>query len=138
LRKRLAGKSCKPYNSDQRIFVSKNTLFSYPDISIVCGKIETKDNDNFNLLNPTVIIEVLSKSTRDYDMGGKFALYRDIPSLKEYILIDSESLNVYAFGINEKKHWELEEYKMMQDILPVKNLDLSIRLTEIYEGISFG
>jgi Uma2 family endonuclease len=57
--------------------------------------------------------------------------------LKEYILVDSESLNVYAFRINEKSHWELGEYKMIEDILPVKNLDLSIPLTEIYEGVSF-
>ena len=69
-------------------------------------------------------------------MGGKFALYRDISTLKEYILVDSESLNVYSFRINEKKHWELEEYKMMEDILPIQSLELSIPLTEVYEGVS--
>lgn len=134
---KLKGKSCRPYNSDQRIYIPQNSLFTYPDISIVCGKAETKDNDDWNILNPTVIIEVLSKSTRDYDMGGKFALYRDIPSLKEYILVDSESLNVYAFRINAGGHWELQEYKKIEDILQIKILDLSIPLTEVYEGIAF-
>lgn len=133
---KLKGKSCKPFNSDQRIYIPQNSLFTYPDISVVCGKIETKDNDDWNLLNPTVIIEVLSKSTRDYDMGGKFALYRDIPTLKEYILIDSQSLNVYAFRINDGGHWELEEYKRMEDVLNVRILELSIPLAEIYEGVS--
>lgn len=134
---KLKGKSCRPYNSDQRIYIPQNSLFTYPDISIVCGKAETKDNDDWNILNPTVIIEVLSKSTRDYDMGGKFVLYRDIPSLKEYILVDSESLNVYAFRINAGGHWELQEYKKIEDILQIKILDLSIPLTEVYEGIVF-
>lgn len=136
LGQKLKGKSCKPFNSDQRIYIPQNSLFTYPDISVVCGKIETKDNDDWNLLNPTVIIEVLSKSTRDYDMGGKFALYRDIPTLKEYILIDSQSLNVYAFRINDGGHWELEEYKRMEDVLNVRILELSIPLAEIYEGVS--
>lgn len=134
---KLKGKSCRPYNSDQRIYIPQNSLFTYPDILIICGKAETKDNDDWNILNPTVIIEVLSKSTRDYDMGGKFALYRDIPSLKEYILVDSESLNVYAFRINAGGHWELQEYKKIEDILQIKILDLSIPLTEVYEGIAF-
>lgn len=133
---KLKGKSCRPYNSDQRIYIPQNSLFTYPDISIICGKAETKDNDDWNILNPTVIIEVLSKSTRDYDMGGKFALYRDIPSLKEYILVDSESLNVYAFHINESGHWELQEYKQIEDVLPIKVLDLTIPLVEIYEEVS--
>jgi Uma2 family endonuclease len=137
LKKGLKRKYCKIFGGSQRIYIPQNSLFTYPDFSIVCGKIETKDNDNWNLLNPTVIIEVLSKSTRDYDMGGKFALYRDIPSLKEYILVDSESLNVYAFRINQNGHWELQEYKQIEDALPVKSLDLSIPLAEVYEGIVF-
>lgn len=136
LGQKLKGKSCKPFNSDQRIYIPQNSLFTYPDISIVCGKVETKDNDDWNLLNPTVIIEVLSKSTKDYDMGGKFALYRDIVTLKEYILVDSESLNVYVFRINENGHWELEEYKKIEDVLSVRILELSIPLAEIYEGVS--
>jgi Uma2 family endonuclease len=133
---KLKGKSCRPYNSDQRIYIPQNSLFTHPDISIICGKAETKDNDDWNILNPTVIIEVLSKSTRDYDMGGKFALYRDIPSLKEYILVDSESLNVYAFRINENGHWELQEYKQIENVLPIEAVELFIPLAEIYDGVS--
>lgn len=134
LRKRLEGKSCKPFNSDQRIYVPENSLFTYPDISIICGDILTKDNDELNALNPTVIVEVLSSSTRNYDMGGKFDLYRDIQTLKEYILVDSEAVKAYAFRINETGHWELEEYKRVEDTLEIKVLKLSIPLTEIYEG----
>ena len=70
--KKLAGKSCEPFNSDQRIHIEKNTLFTYPDISIICGEVLTLNNDEWNALNPTVIIEVLSPSTKNYDRAEKF------------------------------------------------------------------
>ena len=114
---KLKGKRCKPYGSDQRIHIPSNTLFTYPDISIVCGEIITLNNDEYNVLNPTVIIEVLSKSTKNYDRGEKFKLYRDIPTLKEYILVDSESIHIEVFRLNENNHWELEEYNDANTLL---------------------
>jgi len=66
-------------------------------------------------------------------MGGKFDLYRDIPTLKEYILVDSEAVKVYSFRINEKNHWELEEYKNLNDTLLISAVEVSIKLTNIYE-----
>lgn len=130
----LKGKSCRPFNSDQRIHIPQNSLFTYPDISIVCGPIITLDDDNWNILNPTVIIEVLSPSTRNYDHGGKFKLYRDIPSLQEFILVDSESISIEAFRINKNGHWELEEYKEAADGIFIRSVKLSIPVAEIYEG----
>src|SRR4051812_17914678 len=117
-----------------RTHVEKNTLFTYPDISVVCGEAKTLNNDNFNLLNPTIIIEILSKSTKNYDRGDKFKLYRDIPTLKEYILIDSEAISVETFRVNEKNHWELEEYQRPEQLLQIPTLQLSIPLLEIYDG----
>lgn len=131
---KLKGKTCKPFNSDQRIYVEKNSLFTYPDISIVCGDPETRNNDELNLVNPTVIIEVLSSSTKNYDRGEKFKLYRDIPTLKEYTLVDSESISVEAFYINDTGHWELTEYKNIEDTLFIKAIQSSFELSEIYEG----
>ena len=101
---KLKGKPCRPFGSDMRIHIPANTLFTYPDISVMCGEIESRDNDDMNFLNPTVIIEVLSPSTKNYDRGEKFRLYRDIPSLKEYILVDSESISIEAFHINSSGH----------------------------------
>jgi Uma2 family endonuclease len=92
----LKGKPCKPFGSDLRIHIPENTLFTYPDISIICNEIKTSPVDLDTAILPTVIIEILSSSTRNYDHGGKFKLYRDIPSLKEFILIDSESIGVEA------------------------------------------
>jgi Uma2 family endonuclease len=134
LRKRLEGKSCRPFNSDQRIHIPENTLFTYTDISIVCGEIITRDNDDWNIINPSVIFEVLSKSTQSYDRGDKFNLYRSILTLKEYILVDSEKIKIEAFRINAGGRWELEEYKNLPETLLVKTVQLSIPLMEIYEG----
>ena len=134
IKQHLKGKPCRPFNSDQRIYIPQNTLFTYPDISIICGEIISKDNDEWNVLNPSVIIEVLSPSTKSYDRGDKFKLYRDIASLKEYILVDSESILVEAFKVNNEGRWELEEYKLSEKILLIATVQLSIPLVEIYEG----
>jgi Uma2 family endonuclease len=118
-----------------RVHIPENTLFTYPDISIFCKDITAEGNDNDNFTEPSVIIEILSPSTKNYDRGDKFKLYRDIPTLKEYILVDSESINIEAFRLNEHNHWELEEYKKMEDTLSIQTVQLSLSLSEIYEGI---
>ena len=136
LSNKLKGKKCKPYNSDQRIHIQSNTLFTYPDISIICGEIITLNNDEYNVLNPSAIIEVLSKSTKNYDRGEKFKLYREIPALQEYILADSESIHIEVFRLNKNKHWELEEYNSLEDRIHIKVIDEKILISEIYEGVN--
>jgi Uma2 family endonuclease len=135
LRKKLQGKKCKPYGSDQRIHIEANTLFTYPDISIVCGDIITLNNDNFNVLNPSVLIEVLSPTTKNHDRGDKFKLYRDIPTLKEYVLVDSESTGVEIFRLNATQHWELEEYHKDAEGFEIRAVDVFLLLSEVYEGV---
>ena len=135
---KLKGKKCKPFNSDQRIHIPSNTLFTYPDISIICGEIITLNNDDYNVLNPTVIIEVLSRSTKNYDRGEKFKLYRDIPTLKEYILVDSQSTHIEVFRLNENGHWELQEYNLLSDVIVIKAIDEIVSLSEIYDGVRIG
>jgi Uma2 family endonuclease len=132
---RLKGKKCKPFNSDQRIHIPSNSLFTYPDISIICGEVITLNNDDYNALNPSVIIEVLSKSTKNYDRGEKFKLYRDIKTLKEYILVDSESIHIEIFRLNENDHWELEEYSSLANALIIKAIGETLLLSEIYDNV---
>ena len=112
----------------------RNTLFTYPDISVFCGEPEFLNNDEWNLLNPTVIIEVLSPSTKNYDRGDKFNLYRDIPSLREYILVDSESISIEAFYINTHGQWELKEHKKIEETLQIKTIKVALKLDDIYEA----
>lgn len=114
LSQKLKGEGCQPYGSDLRIHIPANTLFTYPDISVFCSEVQTRNNDEWNALNPTALVEVLSPSTKNYDRGDKFKLYRDIPSLKEYVLIDSTSLSVEVFSVNSNGLWELREYKRIE------------------------
>lgn len=132
---KLKGKPCRPFGSDKRLQIPENSLFTYPDISIYCNNlIESKDDTNTSVL-PSVIIEILSASTKTYDRGNKFKLYRDIPSLKEYILIDSESIYIEAFYVNEKQNWELTEYKNIHQVLNFTSLGFEIPLLEIYNKV---
>jgi Uma2 family endonuclease len=131
----LKGNPCQPFGSDMRTHIPKNTLFTYPDISIYCGEINQLNEDTF--LYPSVIIEILSPSTRNYDRGEKFKLYRDIPALKEYILIDTKTIGIEVFRVNALNRWELEEYKKAGDMLSIQTVHLSIPLNEIYEKVKF-
>lgn len=132
----LKGKPCDVYPSDLRVHIPINSLFTYPDLLIVCDKEEYLDDAFDTLLNPTVIIEILSPSTKEYDRGSKFKLYRDIQSLKEYILIDSETQLVeqYAFDA-ENSQWIFKEMKTEKENLKIYSIDFSLPLFTIYEGV---
>jgi Uma2 family endonuclease len=133
---KLKGKKCQPFGSDLRVHIPKNTLFTYPDISIVCGEIETTDDKFDTITNPSVIIEILSPSTRNYDKGEKFTLYREIDSLQEYILIDSERIMVEKFIRNSDNSWQLTEYKYIDLSFSITTVDIEMQLADIYEGLS--
>ena len=133
----LKGSKCMPFGSDMRMNIPENTLFTYPDISIYCNDLIQSEFDEDTVILPTVIIEILSKSTKSYDRGQKFKLYREIPSLKEYILIDSESVLVEAFYINEKQNWELKEYKTLDENLAFVTFGFNVPLKAIYEHVKF-
>jgi Uma2 family endonuclease len=132
----LKGKKCQPFGSDLRIHIPKNTLFTYPDISIVCEEIETTDDKFDTIINPSVIIEILSPSTRNYDKGEKFTLYREISSLQEYILIDSERIMVEKFIRNSDNSWQLTEYKTIEQSFDITTVAIEMRLLDIYEGLA--
>ena len=126
------GTACKPYGRNLRIHIPENTLFTYPDISVICGDIVSTGEDNDSVLQPSVLIEILSPSNKDYDRGTKFKLYRDIPSLNEYILIDSESVNIEIFRKNENQQWLLQEYKNPDEYLQISTINFQLTLREIY------
>ncbi len=90
--------------------------------------------DADTVVQPTVIIEILSPSTRNYDQGIKFRLYREIPTLKEFITIDSESIGIEAYRINAERNWELKDYRSIDETLNIPIVGLSLPLKEIYEG----
>jgi Uma2 family endonuclease len=113
-----------------------NGLITYPDATIFCGKPELTENQ-CALLNPQVIIEVLSPSTRRYDQSDKFLLYRSILSFTDYLLIDSEKVHVQHFRKMGLHEWLLHEYFDRQDVIDFTNIQITVSLTEIYEAIAF-
>ncbi len=130
----LKGKKSQPYGSDLRIHIPENTLFTYPDISIICNDIIFSTDDEDTAVQPTVIIEILSPATRNYDRGEKFMLYRDIKTLRDYVLIDSASVHAEVFSINQNNLWELKEYKQVSDNLAINSIQFTMPLHDIYEG----
>lgn len=135
LRVTLRGKACRAMNSDMRIHTPSG-LDTYPDVSAFCGNPKLTDNDT-TLLNPVLIIEVLSASTRGYDKGGKFTLYRSISSLKDYLLIDSEVVFVEHFRKTEASEWILHEYRELSDKIPLESVEEHLAVAEIYAGVIF-
>lgn len=132
---KLKGTPCRPYGSDKRLHIPENSLYTYPDISIYCNGLKHSTKDKDSSILPTAIIEILSESTQSYDRGDKFKLYRDIPSLKEYILIDSDQIAIEAFFLNENNNWELNEYTNYSEKLILKTFKIGIPIQDIYENI---
>ncbi|MFZ2724650.1 MAG: Uma2 family endonuclease [Methylococcaceae bacterium] len=135
LKIKLRGKCCQPINSDMRI-ETPSGLCTYPDASIYCGKPQLTANQ-CSLLNPVVIIEVLSPSTRLYDQSDKFTLYRSIASFCDYLLIDSEKVAVQHFRKIENNEWVLHDYCELSESIYLNSINESLTLAEFYEGIDF-
>lgn len=127
------GKKCRVYPSDMRLHIPLNGLYTYPDVQAVCGEKQFLDDKKDTLLNPFLIVEVLSPSTADYDRGTKFMLYRSIPSLQHYILVDSRSCHVEKYSKNTDNNWVLAEINDLNAVLTFSNPDLALALTDIYE-----
>ncbi len=129
--------TCEVFPSDLKIHSKTNSLFTYPDLSIVCNKIETLEKRKDIVTNPTVLIEVLSPSTKDYDRGSKFMLYRDIESLKEYIIISSMDMLVEKYDKQKDDTWLLHTYKNENDLITITSINLQIELKSLYRKVVF-
>jgi Uma2 family endonuclease len=135
LRNALRGKPCQPMNSDMRIHTPSG-LDTYPDISVLCGEPELTDKRG-TLHNPVLIIELLSPSTRSYDRGDKFWHYRSIPTLEEYLLVDSESVHVEHHQRQSKDEWLLHEYRDLENTLQLKSIGVTLSVAVLYEDTLF-
>jgi Uma2 family endonuclease len=125
----LRGSSCEVYSSDQRVKVSSSGFYTYPDISVVGGD---SDPAGDIILNPVVICEVLSPSTESYDRGLKFQHYRNIESLKDYILVDQNKILIEQFT-RQVDNWTLRDYQRPDEELKIDSISVSISLHRIYD-----
>ncbi len=134
----LFNKDCEVFMSDMRIWIQKKELFTYPDIMVVCATPEFYPQRDDTILNPLIIIEVLSKSTRNYDRGDKFQLYCSLNSFAEYILIDQYAVYIEQFSIDGKQNkWTLARYDNIDDVLKFHKIDFQIPLSELYNKVHF-
>jgi len=131
-------KDCRTYNSDMRLHIPLNGLYTYPDFMVVCGKKEFLDEQHLDtILNPIIIIEVLSASTEKYDRGDKFRLYRNIPSLREYFMISSEKIySVEKYSRTDNHFWEFSDSSDIENgSISLDSIGYELKLKDVYEGI---
>jgi Uma2 family endonuclease len=133
----LKDSPCAVFNSDLRVQVQSTGIYTYPDATIVCGELEFDDDHRDTLLNPTVIVEVLSDSTEKYDRGKKSNHYRQITSLKELILIAQNRPHVERFTQQPNSDWLFHEQKEMTADFELKSLGISVAMSELYRGVKF-
>ena len=134
----LRGKSYSVVGSDQRLQILSGSTFTYPDLTVVCGKPEfngAKKPDT--LLNPTLLVEVLLPTTGQYDRSDKFMLYRQVPSLRQYLTLDSLSVHAELYTLDELGRWVLTETRDLAAVLDLASIGCQLPLAEAYTGVTF-
>jgi Uma2 family endonuclease len=131
------GKSYEVFVSDQRLWIPRKRIYTYPDIMIVEGKLQFQEGRKDTLINPLAIVEVLSKSTRDYDRSDKFAAYRTIPSFQEYVLIDQYSTHIEHYVKTEPRKWLFQEYDETDTQFAFASFACEISLSDLYDKVKF-
>ncbi|MEO8602907.1 MAG: Uma2 family endonuclease [bacterium] len=131
----LKGGTCRVFASEMRVKVADSGLYTYPDIVVACGAVELEDDFFDTLLNPTLIIEVLSPSTEAYDRGEKFEHYRKLATLREYVLIAQDRAHVEQFSRQADGHWLLAEWDGLAATVTLPSIGAALALGEIYADI---
>ena len=136
LHAQLRGKDCRIGSGDLRIFVPETGLYAYPDATVFCGKPLFLDNSSDTLMNPVMIVEVLSPSTEAYDRGRKFQHYREIDTLRHYLLMSQDRVNVELFT-KECGRWVVTSANTIAERLRIEAIGCEIPVGELYEGMEF-
>ncbi len=133
----LRGTNYRLQSSDLRLWIPQYNRGLYPDLMLIAGEPLFSDNRNDEILNPCLIIEVLSPSTSGYDRGDKFRYYRSIPQLNQYLLVSQGEILIESYSKTSENNWLLQEYTPARGILSLDSLGISLNLVDIYEGIDF-
>lgn len=136
-RNRLRGGHCIPFNSDLRVKVAATGLLTYPDLSVICGPPEFIPGTDDTVLNPTVLVEVLSDSTEAYDRGKKFEHYRQLKTLREYLLVSQKEPRIEQFIRQADSRWLLNEAAGLDAMLELPSLRVTVSLAEVFAQVSF-
>ena len=133
----LDGKGCRVAGSDLRVQVGRGGPFFYPDLSVVCGEAQLSEDQKDMLLNPVAIFEVLSKSTEAFERGGKFAEYRRLESLRDYVLVSQAEPRIEVFSRGDAGRWTMTEFVGVGAVCAIPSLACELKLAEVYRDITF-
>jgi Uma2 family endonuclease len=133
----VRGRGCLLFPTEVRVRVSHQGLYTFPDIMLVCGELKYADDKNDTIVNPTLLVEVLSPSTETHDRVFKFREYGKLESLQEYVLVEQKQPRVERFQRHAKGHWSLSEYEGLEAEAHFESVGARIRLADIYENVSF-
>ena len=133
----LAEKACEVYATDLRLRVTPAGLYTYSDVMVICGPVLFADDQKDTVLNPVVLIEVLSDSTKDYDRGRKFQQYRTLVSLKEYLTVAQAEPHVEHWARQERDRWLLDECNSLDQAIHLSSVGCSLPLEEIYRKVDW-
>ena len=134
---KLEGRPCVPYGSDLRVKVEASGLLTYPDMSVACGEQRFLDSEEDTLINPVLIVEVLSDSTEAYDRGRKFDHYQQIPSLREYLLISQSEPRLDLFIRQPGGEWLLRSFSGLRATVKIPSLKMVVSLSKVFARIQF-
>jgi Uma2 family endonuclease len=135
LHQQLKARPCEVYSSDLRLRVSPSGLYTYPDVMIVCAEAQFADDQKDTLLNPSLIVEVLSDSTRDYDRGEKFQHYRTLSSLREYVTVAQDAPHIEHWTRQPEDRWLLTEFGDLSQNVQLTSVGCVLSLTEVYDKV---
>ena len=130
----LRGKPCKPFIADMKVHVEAANSFFYPDILVTCDPRDRAPEASHVKHHPVLIVEVLSPTTEAYDRGNKFAAYRGLASLQEYVLVSTEQRRIEVFRRDETGHWVLYPFALDEE-LELASVDFRCRVAEVFEGV---
>ncbi len=133
----LKERPCNVYSSDMRVKIISTELYTYPDVVVTCGEEKFADEHNENLLNPLLIVEVLSSSTEAFDRGKKFEHYRQIDSFSEYLLIAQNVCRVEQYFKQNNTQWLYSETRKFEDIVKLYSIECELPLKNIYSKVQF-
>ncbi len=135
LHRQLRAKPCRAYINDMRVRVNATGLYTYPDVAAVCGEPQFLDDTRDTLLNPSLIVEVLSPSTEAYDRGRKFEHYRSVESVSEYLMLASERVSAELYTRQPDGRWLLTAAAHMEDSLDLQSVGAHLSLADLYEKV---
>lgn len=133
----LRGQNYDIYIGDVRLWIPRYRQYTYPDVMVIRGEPIYTGTSMTTVINPLLIAEVLSKSTKNYDQGDKFLYYRSIPELKEYILIDQAKYHVMQYVKTAEGQWLFTEYESEDAVLSLHSIDCQIAFSDLYERVNF-